>query len=667
MTRQPTLGPDRPSRPFSVTWRAGLLGIGLSLLMAVLTPFNDYIAHNTFLIGNHLPLFVVFVITVLCVVVNPLLGRRRLRQGELIVAVGMMLLSCALPSSGFYRYFFPLLADSVYLAGQSAIFPALIHQLPAWMLPVRRPNSGIVSNFYLGFAPGHGGWKDWAPMLAAWAKPLAMWSLFVLPMFGAIMFFVLIMRKQWVNRERLPFPLAAIPLEMMADPEGSQRLNWLWRSGALWIAAAIPFLIEIYNGATYFGPFHSLPQIPTAYNISQDFTQFPWTTLPWSIQANRIYFSVVGVTFFVPTEIAFSIWFMYLAYNLGWAYVAYTGQPYNMWGDLRWQAVGFYAVYGVITFWIVRRHLGQVLRAALKLAPREADEFLPYWLSTLGFLLCLGLATTFLMLAGLNWWLGLLTVGLLLFYCMVITRVIAEAGLLMVDLNSGPFGFLGALFSGTSALTLKQWLVTKFSMAAIYTDGRENLMPFTADVLRMGSDGIIRRKHRYMALLAVALLACLLVSGGVNMYLSYTYGRAGFDGYSSNSFPWGTLAAASRAAHPGTASQTPLQHLLEIGQGAVAMAVVAGSRLLFAGSPLHPIGLLLLNSYAMNVFWFSIFVGWLLKVMILRWGGAEIYRRARPFFIGLIVGEALAAVFWMMIGFSVGWPTGRAPFVLLPL
>ncbi len=101
MTRQPTLGPDRPNRPFSVTGRAGLLGIGLSLLMAVLTPFNDYIAHNTFLIGNHLPLFVVFVITLLCVVVNPLLGRRRLRQGELIVAVGMMLLSCALPSSGF--------------------------------------------------------------------------------------------------------------------------------------------------------------------------------------------------------------------------------------------------------------------------------------------------------------------------------------------------------------------------------------------------------------------------------------------------------------------------------------------------------------------------------------------------------------------------------------
>jgi hypothetical protein len=47
--------------------------------------------------------------------------------------------------------------------------------------------------------------------------------------------------------------------------------------------------------------------------------------------------------------------------------------------------------------------------------------------------------------------------------------------------------------------------------------------------------------------------------------------------------------------------------------------------------------------------WFSIFVGWLAKVLIVRLGGAGLFQRMRPLFIGIIFGEALAAAFWLMI------------------
>ncbi|MBW3623733.1 MAG: hypothetical protein KY468_10040 [Armatimonadetes bacterium] len=37
-----------------------------------------------------------------------------------------------------------------------------------------------------------------------------------------------------------------------------------------------------------------------------------------------------------------------------------------------------------------------------------------------------------------------------------------------------------------------------------------------------------------------------------------------------------------------------------------------------------------------------LFVSWLIKVLILRYGGLSGYRRALPFFFGLVVGEFTA-------------------------
>ena len=51
----------------------------------------------------------------------------------------------------------------------------------------------------------------------------------------------------------------------------------------------------------------------------------------------------------------------------------------------------------------------------------------------------------------------------------------------------------------------------------------------------------------------------------------------------------------------------------------------------------------------MQVAWFSIGVGWLLKVLIVKYGGARMYQQSRSFFIGLIFGQALAAALWLVV------------------
>ena len=72
-------------------------------------------------------------------------------------------------------------------------------------------------------------------------------------------------------------------------------------------------------------------------------------------------------------------------------------------------------------------------------------------------------------------------------------------------------------------------------------------------------------------------------------------------------------------------------------------------RLRFAWWPLHPVGFLLCSSYPLHKIWLSVFIGWILKVLVVRFGGAAMVRVAKPVFIGMIMGEAAAAAFWLVV------------------
>jgi len=37
------------------------------------------------------------------------------------------------------------------------------------------------------------------------------------------------------------------------------------------------------------------------------------------------------------------------------------------------------------------------------------------------------------------------------------------------------------------------------------------------------------------------------------------------------------------------------------------------------------------------------------KVLVVRYGGSRLYRSAKPFFLGVIVGEVFSAVFWCIV------------------
>ena len=69
---------------------------------------------------------------------------------------------------------------------------------------------------------------------------------------------------------------------------------------------------------------------------------------------------------------------------------------------------------------------------------------------------------------------------------------------------------------------------------------------------------------------------------------------------------------------------------------------------------LHPAGFVIANGWLTGQIWFAVFLGWLAKFVIIRNGGMQLFLAARPFFIGLILGEATAAGTWLVIDYLLG-------------
>lgn len=87
----------------------------------------------------------------------------------------------------------------------------------------------------------------------------------------------------------------------------------------------------------------------------------------------------------------------------------------------------------------------------------------------------------------------------------------------------------------------------------------------------------------------------------------------------------------------------------------MAVALVLGAlRMKFTWWLWHPVGYATCSSWSMERLWMPLFLGWLIKLLITRYGGARAYRRLLPFFVGLVMGEFVVGSLWSIFGGIVG-------------
>ena len=109
-------------------------------------------------------------------------------------------------------------------------------------------------------------------------------------------------------------------------------------------------------------------------------------------------------------------------------------------------------------------------------------------------------------------------------------------------------------------------------------------------------------------------------------------------------------------AYPSGVETTSLSFM---GVGMVITLLLMALKTRFLWWPLHPIAYPLAGDYRMSSMWFGIFISWLLKSTILKYGGLKAYRKAMPLFIGLILGEFMIGGFWSIVSVIFDVPVYR--------
>ena len=127
-----------------------------------------------------------------------------------------------------------------------------------------------------------------------------------------------------------------------------------------------------------------------------------------------------------------------------------------------------------------------------------------------------------------------------------------------------------------------------------------------------------------------------MVSAGMQHYLSYSLGRVACnDEWATRVVPVNQALQEAYAFGHGTQEVSVGRAWGHFGLGALMVGGAMLGRMTFVWWPFHPVGVMLANTWPLHVLWFSIAVGWGIKTVMLKYGGAGAFGRARPVFHGV--------------------------------
>ena len=647
--------------PSPLTARAVTIGLFLAVGINLVMLYNDYYLRNTPLILNHMPTAGMAVLIAL-VGLNMLLRRwpgAAFTSGEMLLIWSMVAMGGGIGATGFARCIIGFLASPAYMATPSNEYMEyLVKPLPAWAVVSKDPDSTALRWYFEGLP--RGGHIPWS----AWAVPLTVWIGFYVAMYAVMFAFTSLLYRQWAERERLTFPIVFAPIEMAAAPRPGRLVNDFLGNRVTWLGAAIPILVFAWNGTKSYVP--ALPEIPLHFGTWGWFPDRPWSE--FNLEMAHVYFAIIGLAFLLTTEVSFSLWFFFIAYHLSFVYVAWLGAAgqgfYSDWrqkvGTL--ECAGGILAMGVFLMWIARAALRAWWGRAKSGEDVPEEDLMPPRLTLV--LLAGGFAALvlFVWAHGAQWWAALL--GMVLFVCVILflTRLVVEAGMLLVGVEAIGYEFLHNVFPAKwlTAGTLTTYVQLR---GGVMSDLRELLMPYLMNGIRLcASTG--RHGRKVLAVFAVTVAVSVFAACYGRITTCYKYGAAGGDeaynrGWQSNvytdvtsrlknppSFQWVTVGSVN-------AIPAGLAHVLT---GAGLTGFMLFMRAKFLWWPLNPIGYLVCGSWPITEIWFSVFLGWCFKAGIMTFGGAKTYRLVLPFFLGLVVGQAIISTFWTIVSLFTGIP-----------
>ncbi len=274
----------------SFTARSVLLGSFMCFAIGVLGPYWVFFLKSSYLFIDYSvggQIFLLFVVLLIFnVALRKLWGRFALRPGEMVVVAAMMLAGGAVTTMGLVGYLVPNLTAPYYFASPANQWDTeLLPHLPEQLFPMD-PGGGTtaIEQFYTGLKEGEA--VPWGP----WIKPLLRWAVFLAALYTCMTSMMAIMRKQWVDHERLSFPVAQISQELCtcaARPWGPASIL---RKPLFWFGFGVPFFVGSLVALSRYFP--GVPTITTSYFWMAGKIQISF----------YLSFAVLGFTFLIPNR-----------------------------------------------------------------------------------------------------------------------------------------------------------------------------------------------------------------------------------------------------------------------------------------------------------------------------------------------------------------------------
>lgn len=621
----------------TIAKRAVLIGTVLIIANSYWIAYVEMIWHTAHLTTVAMSVNVMFGIlamTLLNIGVRRISPRIALEPRDLLVVYSMLAVGSAFSGHDCIPRLMGLIPYAFRFATPENDWEALLfHHLPEWLV-VQHPKT--VNDFYEGevnfFTEGY---------VQYWIVPILAWSAVIFLLMLIFLCLTALLRKQWIENEKLAYPIIQIPLEITTN-------RHIFRNRLLWIGFGIAMGINLLNGLQFFFPV--LPEIPVRkYNLNIYFTQKPWNAM--GSTPLRFHPYLIGFSFILPLDLAFSCTFFYLMKKAQLLFGSTVGiatlQGYPFFGE---QGAGALLALLAIACWSGRKHFASVMRQVIRPNPAEAKtEAISPRSAVITLAVCLLLLAVFCVRGGMSLWAFAIFIGIYLAIVVGLTRMRAELGPPMHAIGYLTPQYMMISLLGTrrlragnlTMLSLLNWL-----SGASYASFRTHPMPEQLEAFKLAERTGIRNRTMF-TVLVIASLVGILSSLVLYPYAIYSEG----------------VAAGSEQIHAGGAdtynflsswlvNPKPTDWLATsvLGLTFAANLGIMFLRSRFVWCPLHPAGYVIgVAPGTTDVIWFPLLLAMIAKWLILKHGGINAYRKAVPFFIGLVLGEALMGCFWPLL------------------
>lgn len=667
--------------------RGVLLGLFGVALVSGVCYFNDEVIRQGMLVPHLMPVVVYGSLVLFLLIANPLLRKLRpqwvMSRAELATTVCLVLIACSIASWGLVQ-FMPT----------STMMPNYFNKLnPGWqaqnvietapprmLVKVTEENEDEVLNAYVsGMGQGRERihflhdvpWHAWMPTLAFWV-PLMICLLL------ATSALAIVFHRQWVQHEQLPYPISVFAHSLL--PDTGQAMGGVFRQRGFWIGALLLFAIHMNNYLCRFWPNVLIP-----VQLWLDFTPLN-SMVPTIIRGQgamllrpTLYFAVIALAYFIPTDVSFSmgtipIIFCYILGTFaGYGIMLRQGDHLSVKIEAFLFTGGYFGIL-LMVLYTGRHYYLNVLRRSLGLGSLEKIEPHVVWAMRI-FLAAILAFVVQLSLAGLAWPIALLYTGIAMMIFIVVSRTIAETGAFHIGSEIFPGAIIMGVF-GAAALGPRT-IITMFLLSAVLLGAPGwSTMPFLVQGLKLADMSEVRI-GRIAKWVFLALGLSLLISLPATIYWQYNQGVPG-GGWprSLSSFPFqnlvttkhqlaaqGILAEAEAVSGWGHfRAMRPTGPAIFAFFLATALALGIGfGRLRFRNWPFHPVVFVFLGGHQAKMMGPSFLIGWVVKVMVSKYGGARVYQALKPFMFGVLAGEMVARLIPMIVGAIIYLVTGENP------